>query len=535
VLRKSDLSSIGVHVLGGNPNSASVIAGKYGNSFDALRAAIMLKSSGVDSHGIRWLTVPKEAPGGKSTSISPPKPAKTKPTESDFELPDPESEDTPPAPGSEQRATEADVFKIALKKAMDVTTDPLGAIAAYGLHLTSMRVKELSDQEKAGEADGEAGGEADADETSGEVEDPEGDVDDAEYRATDEDESFAQRGEDGEFLGEDEADIDEAAEAAAPAYEGVAERAMLTDAAFSLIAELGPEKCEKLGYFKYMRPYVAKYGRQCSRAGTTIFPHFMAPIFRTTITKLSTPTEFGQTQPVHTEPEPDPNAPVEVEDPAIADFGPRLDAKKEAMIEAFTQGITESSDGGLDPELLEIISKGLRIPGRIIADVAEADLENVFTEALESTSMGDGNESGFEAALEDVNSSEYFYDALAQRALIGEAMLEAIMNTPIESQQQEGIFSSIGKALNKGLTAIGKGARALATATVGGKGAGLLSGVSGWITLGTTGYAVGKAIYDAAKKKKKEFIVDDDRNNETGDGEGSDTTHVEDSWEAFFK
>jgi hypothetical protein len=70
---------------------------------------------------------------------------------------------------------------------------------------------------------------------------------------------------------------------------------------------------------------------------------------------------------------------------------------------------------------------------------------------------------------------------------------------------------------------------------VGGKGAGLLSGVSGWITLGTTGYAVGKAIYDAAKKKKKEFIVDDDRNNETGDGEGSDTTHVEDSWEAFFK
>lgn len=40
MIRKSDMASIGVHVLGGNPNSASLIAGPLGNPFDAAVAAL---------------------------------------------------------------------------------------------------------------------------------------------------------------------------------------------------------------------------------------------------------------------------------------------------------------------------------------------------------------------------------------------------------------------------------------------------------------------------------------------------------------
>jgi hypothetical protein len=52
VLRQSDLTSIGVHVLGGNPNSASVILGKYGNSFEALKVALKRPTK-----GFQWVTI----------------------------------------------------------------------------------------------------------------------------------------------------------------------------------------------------------------------------------------------------------------------------------------------------------------------------------------------------------------------------------------------------------------------------------------------------------------------------------------------
>lgn len=511
LLRKSDMTSIGVHVLGGNPNSASVIAGKYGNSFDALKTAIKLKTSGAEGLGIRWVTVPNiDTSGGKVI----PKPyagaAAGRKTESKFEASDPQAEDGPPATDPEHQQTEADQFKSALKKAMEATTDPLGAIAAYGLHLTSMRVKGLKDQEKASGGDDEADAGEAVDEVEGAEKDDTNDAaDEAADETTDEDESGSQEGVDGDETGEDEADIAEAAEAAAPAYEGVVERALLTDAAFTTLVQLGPERCEKLGYLKYMRPYVLKYGRQCSRAGTAIFPHFIAPVFRTTVAKFKMPIEAdseAQTVPV---------IPVVVEDPTTLDFGPRLDQKKEAIIEAFTQGIAESLDG-VNGEFSEIVSRGLRISGRIVADVAEADLNNVFTEALESTTLDTRNENAFEAVLEDTNSSEYFYDALAQRALIGEAMLEAIMNTPVEVQQQEGIFSSIGSAIK--------------TATK----SKILGGIASWATLATTGYSVGKMIYDAAKKKnQKKESEDDGGESEAGLDRDSEATQV-DGWEAFL-
>lgn len=43
MFRQSDMASVGVHVLGGNPNSASVISEPYDNPFDAYVVALKAK------------------------------------------------------------------------------------------------------------------------------------------------------------------------------------------------------------------------------------------------------------------------------------------------------------------------------------------------------------------------------------------------------------------------------------------------------------------------------------------------------------
>ncbi len=64
------MASVGVHVLGGNPNSASVISGPNGNPFDALAAALKEKPkrpaetgeeatvAGEEASWLSWVTVP---------------------------------------------------------------------------------------------------------------------------------------------------------------------------------------------------------------------------------------------------------------------------------------------------------------------------------------------------------------------------------------------------------------------------------------------------------------------------------------------
>ncbi|KAF2203867.1 hypothetical protein GQ43DRAFT_478690 [Delitschia confertaspora ATCC 74209] len=539
VLRQSDMTSIGVHVLGGSPNSASVISGKYGNSFDALKAALKLQSTGkVPAKGFRWVTVPKNATSGSQGITK--KPIKTLTKESE----DSEGsfEDTSPmlGPSSKEtdlpsRQSQADLFDKALKKARNAPTDPLGALAAYGLHVAGMRAREFRielEQEQGGGEDGEAdGGEADGGEAAGEagdkvddeVADEAGDeaTSDTAVEATDEDESMDTIGVDEDETGEDEADVDEAADSA---YEGVAERAMLTEAAFLTFCQLGPVKAKKLGYLDPVMSYVAKYSRTCGRAGTIVFPRMMAPALLATVAKIKQQAEAGDSETG------DPTAPVAVEDAGSGGFGPRLTANREAIIEELNKSIESSGSEAFDGNMGAIISNGLRIPGPIIANVAQTDLSD-FVQRAEAAF---GQESNLEAAMEDETSVEYLYDGMAQRALIGEAMLETILNIPADKQRQEGIFSWVGKAVQQ----VGKTIAAPVKNFVSKHGATLskvqkgVGKVAPWVGITSLVYAVGKDIYKAAKKK--EFAHDDESSGkETNDGEAVETD--EGDWDTYFK
>lgn len=229
-----------------------MIGGQYGNSFTALKASIKLKTSGGKSNEIHRVTVPNADPSNDNAFpklYAPALPKKM--VESTLESSDPEAKDSQPATNPTYQQMEMDEFKSALNNALEVMTDPLGAITAYGLHLTSMRVKELNDQEQASEQDGKAG----TDDAEGTEQDGTngagGEVgDEAADEATYVGDSTSKEGLDGDETGEDEAGAVGAAETATPVYEGVFERALLTEAAFVMPTELGPDMCDKLGYFK---------------------------------------------------------------------------------------------------------------------------------------------------------------------------------------------------------------------------------------------------------------------------------------------
>jgi hypothetical protein len=527
VFRGSDMASIGVHVLGGNPNSASVISGKYGNSFEALKIALQRTSAPgkrglkVTGNGYRWVTVSRSDLSGKPSipriPIDTTKKLSVTPketTESTFESSDPSQQDSyKKLSGPTSQSAQSDELAQALKKATDVTVEPLGAFAAYALHVAGMRSRQFRselEQEQSSGDDVEVDVDEAADEAENGREDEVGDEtasktgDEAldEYESTDE-----TLGDD--ELGENEADVNEAADAA---YEGVAERAMLTEAAFLTFVQLGPRRCKKLGYLKSVRVYVEKYGRTCGRAGVVVLPGTLAPALRATVLKIK-----QETGPIDHEANVEPaNPSVSVDDVSAAGFGPRLDANKEAIIQELTRSIESSGSEAIDSEICDIFSKGLRIPGPIIAHVAETDLGDLVqrAEAMQP-------ESNLEAAMEDQNSNEYLYDAMAQRALIGEAMLEAIMNTPMELQREEGIFGSISSFFKKD----GKAMNFL------GKVAGGIKNVAPFVGVGMAAYTISKDIYNMAKKKKKELVENNDPDAENI--EDSPSTG-EDDWSEFF-
>jgi hypothetical protein len=493
VLRQSDLTSIGVHVLGGNPNSASVILGKYGNSFDALRMA--LKRS---TKGFQWVTVSgtkmqtlakgtfeKESSNGTDEGYVADE-AFTKLKSKSGLAKNPVSPGQRPQPRQDSQVqSELDIFAKALKKAKKVTTDPLGAIAAYGLHVAGMQARQLRSKSEADHEDSNF-------EANGGVEDSSSTAVDFDGEAADEiggeaeggAEDDANEAYDDEAYGDEEADAGEAVDAA---YEGVAERAILTEAAFLTFQAIGSKKCGNLKYTDRMQAYVAKHSATVGRAGTIVFPSLMPVALQATLAKLQQ-QQAAAKGPSETD---GLNDPVDIEAAASGGFGPKLDENREAIFDELTMSFESESGEAFTPELSEMVSKGLRIPGAIVAKVASECLPDLITRA-EALSLGQeaGSEGGIEAAMADESSSEYLYDAMAQRALIGEAMLESILNTPVDVQRDEGIFSVFKKFIN----VVGK---------VVGKNQGDQQGQqteSFWGKIAKIGWKIGKAVYQATKE-----------------------------------
>ncbi|KAF3005596.1 hypothetical protein E8E13_000698 [Curvularia kusanoi] len=496
VLRQSDLTSIGVHVLGGNPNSASVIQGKYGNSIDALKMALkrstrgfqLVTISGAESQTPEKSTPQKETSDNTDEGYIADEATNLGPTKGPWKNSVSRSQTPKPTPKPAQDAqvrSELETFVRALNKAKKVTADPLGAIAAYGLHVAGMQARQLRSESESDHEDSEVkaeNGREDSSSTAVDV-DSEGAAE-ATGEAEDEADGDVNEAYEDEENADEEADVDEAVDSA---YEGVAERAILTEAAFLTFQAIGSRKCKNLKYMDRMQNYVAKHSATVGRAGIFVFPSLMPVALQATLTKLKQ-QQAATKGPSEAD---DLNDPVNVKDTAPGGFGPQLDENREAILDELTMGLESDSGEAITADLSEIVSKGLRIPGAIVAKVASDCLPDLITRA-ENLSLGQetNSEGGTEAAMADEFSSEYLYDAMAQRALIGEAMLESILNTPVDVQREEGIFS----VFKKFIKVVGGVVRNNREDQQGNQ------TESFWGKIAKIGLKIGKAVYQATKE-----------------------------------
>ena len=379
------MASIGVHVLGGNPNSASVISGPYGNPFDAYVTALKgnLTGShksekatvdGTEADWLSWITVPtKEQVSGGENDV----PTETGAGDINGSMDNPEDTVPDGQPDSESDLEEG--FFDFLKKAIRVP-GPLGMAASVGLNVA------------------------------------------------------------GTLLGrKKEAAVDEAY-----SFEGVAERALLGGAALAAVVHLGPSKSKDLGIFKRMQPTVLKLRPLYGRAAPAVMPLVMERAWRMT-TVPTRPVRKRESE-LATEPATKPAGIAATSaDTNTLGFGPRLDPNAEAFVQKFTESLTtEDTESFADTEFSigGIFAKGLRILGPVLGSITESGFSHL--EAAEA-----GVDADPEADINNPESSAYTYDAMTQRALAGEAALEALLQTPVEVLQQEGLFNVMKGPLTK--------------------------------------------------------------------------------------
>lgn len=441
--------SIGVHVLGGYPNSASIISGAHGNSFGPHITALKGKAKELQESGeatvngkeagwLSWVTVPASESVASGEADQPDESFETG-AESLEEAND-ESEVTLPVELLDQESgLEENFFKF-MRNAFRVP-GPLGMIASIGMKIVGNLLRKKK-----------------------------------------------------------EAAFDEAY-----SFEGVAERALLGEAALGAVVKLGAAKCKKLGIFKRMQPTIRRLQPYCRRAAPLIMPLVMEPAWRMTLPKPQK-REGSHESAEHIPSSAGTNA---------LGLGPRLPANAEAFIRNLTENLTSEdveAFTGTETSIGEVVSKALRLTGPILGSVAESGLSRLLEEGADTEASVDADP---KAEINDPESSAYTYDAMSQRAIAGEAALEALLGLPEETLQQEGI----GKKIRDGIRKWGR----------------RIPGPAGWLFRGGSALARAAAAVAAARKRsrKRELEAEADHpdeaamNGETGDVEAGGMEAVE--------
>lgn len=212
-------------------------------------------------------------------------------------------------------------------------------------------------------------------------------------------------------------------------FDGVAERAILGEAAIACLKHMGNAKCKSLGIFDSMNDVVKKAAPTVQDVAPKVMGAVAEPALRMTLDSLSraqagTETTFI-TPPIRQ---------AKKRETDTTGFAPRLSPNQEAFIttlgSTFTKEDTESFLGVLS-SVGSVISKGLRVAGPIISSVAQVGLPLL----LQGTESDDGPPSPFS------------FEGLAERSLVGDAALSSLMNMPTKTVQEEGLFDIMKKVV----------------------------------------------------------------------------------------
>ena len=210
---------------------------------------------------------------------------------------------------------------------------------------------------------------------------------------------------------------------------GVAERALLGEAAFQAVMSMGKDKLEEEGFLEDMMKTVNTLRPIVEKVAPRIAPILTEPALRIaldTINKVSKPkAESGGDFPVRRN--------IKRTESSFT----RADRQTEAFMEALMGPTTLDPTGeeGFFGDLGNIITSGLTAIPNIIGTVVEKGLP-VLIGAL--------TESEFDAP--DAASS---FDGAFNRALVGEAALQTLIKQPVSKLEEEGLFDIMKGVLQR--------------------------------------------------------------------------------------
>jgi hypothetical protein len=210
-------------------------------------------------------------------------------------------------------------------------------------------------------------------------------------------------------------------------YEGVAERAILGEAAIEAIKYLGNEKCKQEGIFSSMAEIVKKMAPTVRAVAPKLVGAVAEPALRMALdslnkTKAGTEATLGDGK----------IRSLRKEETNTLGFGARLSMQQEAFIQALTDTLRPNdaeSFLGVETSIGNVICKGLRVSGPIISPVTRNGLP-LLARGTEGQTLG-----------------PFPFEGLAERAMIGEAALQTLMGLPTPKLQQEGLFDIMKNAI----------------------------------------------------------------------------------------
>ena len=229
-------------------------------------------------------------------------------------------------------------------------------------------------------------------------------------------------------------------------HEGAMERAVLAEAVLTFLQtkELNHEAEESI--FSDMKDTVIKALPTVRKAAAQVLPAMMAPALRIALESL------------HKYNNPSGNGAESFEADAQEAFRPgivythAIDQPADRRAEAFLSNLhaamnkhaeESAMDEGSAEGFFDFIKCGVRLAGQGIGTLAQTGLP-ILVKAIASQTSGT-------ESLEDGPAPEQSHafssDALAHRAIVAEAALQAVMKQPIEHLQEEGFFDFISSAV----------------------------------------------------------------------------------------
>ena len=214
-------------------------------------------------------------------------------------------------------------------------------------------------------------------------------------------------------------------------YDGIVERAILGEAAFCVVMSMKRRRLEEDGVFANMAAVV----KRLSPATKCVAPYIMdvltAPASRIALDALHNKTDGPATKSGSGIPRGTPFA------QSFTPSGTTLDENAETFVKRLSahsvdHGDSEDSSSGID----RIIQIGFREAGPVFTTVASEGLQYLASSLPEfATSGGNG-----------APSHNPHIDGLPERAMLGEAALQALMKVP-KNQLDEGAFDIMAKSI----------------------------------------------------------------------------------------